>query len=167
MSVYFLNIVVSGHDVTYSYRLAIFESKRMVFSLIFINRYLLESKTFLFCLHIQNTSLKRPRNWTLYKSKVRAVSFYYTLQSVYLRIFLFVYFLLLVESEFSDSSSHDHKESKDHFRLFREESFQFLVLNVSLPHSFFLLSYNRSFECDVEHSFPLCKWFPNSPVAWS
>lgn len=72
--------------------------------------------------------------------------------------FLFVYFLLLEESEFSDlSSSHDHKESKDHFRLFREGSFQFLVLNVSLPHSFFLLSYNRSFKCDVEHSFPLCK----------
>lgn len=159
MSVYFLNIVVSGHDVTYSYRLAIFESKRMVFSLIFIHRYLLESKTFLFCLHIQNTSLKRPWNWTLYKSKVRAVSFYYTLRSVYLRFFfLFVYFLLLEESEFSDlSSSHDHKESKDHFRLFREGSFQFLVLNVSLPHSFFLLSYNRSFKCDVEHSFPLCK----------
>lgn len=41
--------------------------------------------------------------------------------------FLFVYFLLLVESEFSDlSSSHDHKESKDHFRPFREGSLQFL-----------------------------------------
>ena len=167
MSACFLNIVVSGHDVTYSYRLAIFKSKRMVFSLIFIHRYLLESKTFLFCLHIQNTSLKRPWNWTLYKSKVRAVSFYYTLQSVNLRFFLFVYFLLLVGSEFSDlSSSHDHKESKDHFRPFREGSLQFLVLNVNLPHWFFLLSYNRSFECVVEHSFPLCKWFPNSPVAW-
>lgn len=128
----------------------------------------LKVKHFYFACTYKIHFLKRPWNWTLYKSKVRAVSFYYTLQSVYLRFFLFVYFLLLVESEFSDlSSSHDHKESKDHFRPFREGSLQFFVLNVNLPPLFFLLSYNRSFECDVEHSFPLCKWFPNSPVAWS
>ena len=115
-------------------------------------KYIFETSLKLNFVQKQSTSCEL----LLYSSK-RLFAFFF---------FWFVYFLLLVESEFSDlSSSHDHKESKDHFRPFREGSLQFFVLNVNLPPLFFLLSYNRSFECDVEHSFPLCKWFPNSPVA--